>query len=97
MLSKEEILRMLEQLREEIMEKYRVKRIGLFGSFIKGEQKEESDIDILVRFKEDADLFDLSGLSLFLEGKLNQRVDIVPEAALREELKEDILREVAYL
>ena len=97
MLSKEEILRMLEQLREEIMEKYRVKRIGLFGSFIKGQQKKESDIDILVGFKEDADLFDLLGLTLFLEEELNQKVDIVPEPALREELKEDILREVAYL
>ena len=97
MISKEEILKMLEQQREEIMEKYKVKRIGLFGSFIKGEQKKESDIDILVGFKEDADLFHLLGLSLFLEEKLNQKVDIVPEAALREELKEDILRGVAYL
>ncbi len=97
MISKEEVLRMLEQLREEIMEKYKVKRIGLFGSFIKGQQKKESDIDILVGFKEDADLFDLLGLTLFLEEELNQKVDIVPEPALREELKEDILREVVYL
>lgn len=62
MISKEEILRVLRQVREEVMKKYKVERIGLFGLFIKGEQKENSDIDILVEFKEDADLFDFFGL-----------------------------------
>lgn len=94
---KEEILEVLEQVREETMRRYKVKKIGLFGSFIKEKQKQNSDIDILVEFKEDADLFDLSGLALFLEGKLNQKVDIVPESALREELRESVLKEVAYL
>lgn len=97
MMSKEEILRLLEQVREEIMKKYKVKRLGLFGSFIKGEQKKGSDIDILVEFEENADLFDFLGLALFLEEKLNQKVDVVPERALREELKKSILKEVAYL
>ncbi|MEA3369519.1 MAG: nucleotidyltransferase family protein [Candidatus Ratteibacteria bacterium] len=97
MMSKEEILRLLEQVREEIMKKYKVKRLGLFGSFIKGEQKKGSDIDILVEFEENADLFDFLGLALFLEEKLNQKVDVVPERALREELKKSILKEAAYL
>lgn len=97
MKSKQEILRVLEQIREEIMRRYKVERVGLFGSFIKGEQKEGSDIDILVGFKEGADLFDFLGLALFLEGKLNQKVDVVSEAALREELRMPILREVAYV
>ncbi len=96
-MSKDEILRILEQLKGEVIKKYKVERIGLFGSIIKGEQREGSDIDILVKFKEGADLFDLLGLSLFLEEKLNQKVDVVPEAALREELKQSILKEVAYL
>lgn len=94
---KEEILEALEQVRDEITRRYKVKKIGLFGSFIKEKQKQNSDIDILVEFKEDADLFDFSGLALFLEGKLNQKVDIVPEAALREELRESVLKEAAYL
>lgn len=96
-MSKEEILGVLEQVREEIMKKYKLERIGLFGSFIKGEQKEGSDIDVLVEFKEDADLFDFLGVTLFLEERLNQKVDVVSKAALREELKQSILKEVAYL
>lgn len=94
---KEEILEALAQVRVEITRRYKVKKIGLFGSFIKEEQKQNSDIDILVEFREDADLFDFSGLALFLEGKLNQKVDIVPEAALRKELRKSVLKEVAYL
>ena len=97
MMSKEEILRMLGQLKEEIKGRYKVERIGLFGSFVKEAQKKGSDIDILAEFKEDADLFDLLGLALFLEGKLNQKVDVVSEDALRKELKKSIMKEVAYL
>ncbi len=97
MMSKEKILRILKQLKEEIVDKYKIERIGLFGSFIKGDQKENSDIDILVEFREEADLFDFLGLGLFLEERLKQKVDVVSKAALREELREAVLREVAYL
>lgn len=97
MKSKRKILKILEQLKEEIMRRYKVKKIGLFGSFIKGEQKKDSDVDVLVTFEESADLFDLLGLNLFLEEKLNQKVDVVPEAALRDELRQSILKEVAYI
>ena len=97
MLSKEEILKILEQLKEEMVDKYKIERIGLFGSFIKGDQKENSDIDILVEFGKEADLFDFLGLSLFLEEALKQKVDVVSKASLREELRESVLKEVAYL
>ncbi len=97
MISKEEILRILEQLKEEMVDKYKIERIGLFGSFIKGGQKENSDIDILVEFGKEADLFDFLGLSLFLEERLKQKVDVVSKASLREELRETVLKEVAYL
>lgn len=97
MMPKNQILLRLEELRNEIMERYKVEKIGLFGSFIKGEQKEDSDIDILAWFKEDADLFDLLGLNLFLEEKLAQKVDVVSGSGLRKELKKSILKEVAYI
>jgi hypothetical protein len=96
MKNKDEILKILEELREEIRKKYKVKAIGVFGSIIRGEQKETSDIDVLVDFEDDADLFDLTGLALFLEEKLNQKVDVVSKRALREEIKEGILKEVTY-
>lgn len=96
MKNKDEILKTLEGLREELRKKYKVKAIGVFGSVIREEQKETSDIDVLVDFEDDADLFDLTGLALFLEEKLNQKVDVVSKRALREEIKEGILKEVTY-
>jgi len=96
-IAKQEILRILEQLREEIMQSYKVKRIGLFGSVVKGEQRKGSDIDILVEFKDDADLFDFLGLTLFLEERLKQKVDVVPKEDLRQEIRGTVLKEVVYL
>jgi len=97
MKNKDEILKTLEKLREEIRRKYKVKAIGVFGSIIRDEQKETSDIDVLVDFEDDADLFDLVGLSLFLEEKLKQKVDVVSKRALREEIRDTVLKETAYL
>lgn len=94
---KEEILKKLGQLKPEIRANYKVKEIGLFGSFFRGEQGEKSDIDVLVDFDDDADLLDLSGLAIFLEEKLSRKVDVVPKRALRSELRESILREVSPL
>ena len=94
--NKEEILSILKNLKSEIKTKYRVKNLGLFGSYVKKEQKETSDIDILVEFEEDADLFHLTGLSLFLEENFNIKVDVVSKSALRKELRENILQEVIY-
>jgi predicted nucleotidyltransferase len=94
---KERILEKLRGLERQIKANYKVKEIGVFGSFIRGDEGEKSDIDILVEFEEDADLFDLSGLALLLEEKLRRKVDVVPKNALREELRESVLREVATL
>jgi len=96
MIRKEDILKTLKKFKQEVKKKYKVRELGLFGSYINEKQKESSDIDILVEFDEKADLFDLIRLSLFLEEKLNKKVDIVPKSALREEIKENILQKVIY-
>lgn len=90
----EKIVKSIKNLEGEIRRDYKAKIVGLFGSYVRGEQKERSDVDILVRFFEGATLFDFVGLAEFLEEKLNVKVDIVSERALRPELKEQILREV---
>ncbi len=97
MKAKEEILKMLAELKPELQSRYKVKEIGVFGSLIRGEQTEASDVDLLADFSEDADLFDLVGLSLFLEEKLHCKVDVVSKRALRPELRDLILREVAAI
>lgn len=88
------ILATLKELKPVIASRYKVKEIGLFGSFARREQNATSDIDLLVEFEEGADLFDLVGLTNYLEEALQQKVDIVPKRALRAELRESVLREV---
>jgi len=80
-----------------LQDKYAVKEIGLFGSYLKEEQKPTSDIDVLVDFEDGADLISLVGLAMFLEEKLGIKVDVVSKRALRKELKEQILKEVVSL
>jgi predicted nucleotidyltransferase len=93
--TKKDILAALREMRDMIKTRYKVKEIGIFGSVVRDEQRTASDIDILVEFDDGADLFDLVGLSLFLEEKLQRKVDIVPKRALRPELREAVLKEVA--
>ena len=90
----DEIKEILREHKDAIEKEFKAEIIGVFGSYVRGEEKLESDIDILVRFKEGATLFDLVGLAEFLEEKLGIRADVVSERALRPELKEQILKEV---
>lgn len=76
---------------------YKAEIKGIFGSYVTGKMKTSSDIDILVDFYKGADIFDLVGLSLFLEAKLKHKVDIVPQASLRREIKETVLKETFYI
>ncbi len=92
-----ELKPLLESLKEVVKERYKAEILGIFGSYSRGEEREQSDLDILVRFEEDADLIHFIGLSLFLEEKLSLKVDVVPYDAIRKELKDIILRETVYL
>ncbi|MDI6810290.1 MAG: nucleotidyltransferase family protein [archaeon] len=93
----ERIITILQSLEEQIKKDYKAEIMGVFGSYVRGEQKVSSDVDILVNFHEGATLFDLVGLADFLEEKLDVKVDIVSERAIREELKEQILKEVVMV
>lgn len=80
------------------MEKrYKVKEIGIFGSYLRGENKRGSDVDILVEFNEIPDLFKFINLENYLKNILKRKVDLVRREAVRKELKEYILNEVSYL
>lgn len=95
-LTKDEILRKLEENKKQIKE-FGVKRTGLFGSYVRGEQKGKSDIDILVEFEEGKITFDnYMHLKFFLEDLLGYRVDLVIIDDLKPQLKPYILKEVEY-
>lgn len=91
------IIETLRELKDEIRQKYKAEIKAIFGSYVRGEQKESSDLDILVMFFKGATLFDFVGLADYVEEKLKLKVDIVPIDTIREEIKEDISKEAVYL
>lgn len=92
-----EIILKLSALKADVNVKFKAELRGIFGSFVRSEENPDSDIDILVEFSPGASLFDMAGLSLFLEEKLQRNVDVVPESGIRQELKQNILQEVVRL
>ena len=97
-LTDKEIIRLLRE-RSDVLRKYKVRKIGLFGSYVRGEQKIRSDVDILVEFNEE----DIPGLYKFIEFEhyiekiIRKKVDLVRRGAIRSELKDIILDEVIYI
>jgi uncharacterized protein len=89
-----EILRNKE---EAIKQQFGVKSLGIFGSCARGEERADSDIDILVEFVEGAKTFDqFMDLKFFLEDLFGRKVDLVTVDALRPQLREGILKDVMY-
>ena len=76
-----------------ILRRYGVKRVGLFGSCVKGEMREDSDIDILVEIEKDISLLDFIGLKLEIEDALGRKVDLVEYDTIKPLLREKILKE----
>ena len=76
----------------------KVKRIGLFGSYVKNEQTAESDIDLVVEFEKGKKTFDnYMELKFFLEDLLECKVDLVIAEAIKPDLKPYIMEDVKYL
>lgn len=90
----------LEKIREhsiELQNGYHVAKLGVFGSFARGEATEASDVDILVEFDETVDLFHFVRLQRYLSEILGKEVDLVTPDALKPLIKEQVLRDVLYL
>ena len=76
-----------------VLKNFNVKKAGIFGSYARGEQKRNSDIDLLIEINNGADLFDLIRLKANLEKETKKRVDLVEYNLIRKELKKKILNE----
>lgn len=95
--SLEEVKAILKKHKEEVVQKYRVSEIGIFGSFVRGEQRKRSDVDILVDFFEVPDLLRFIELERYLRRLLGKKVDLVDKQGIRPQLKDIILRDVVYI
>jgi uncharacterized protein len=94
-----QIKKRLAQLKPTLEEKFQMETIGVFGSYARGQQTMESDVDVLVEFAADAHvgLFKYVDLELFLSEQLGVKVDLVAKGGLKPSLKDRILSEVVYV
>ncbi len=92
-----DLLSKLEENLPRLRKEYGVKSLGLFGSYLRGEQKSDSDVDILVDFEEPIGLLKFLNLELHLTELLGIKVDLVMKAALKPGIGKHILSEVAYI
>lgn len=81
----------------DILKPFQPIRIGVFGSYSRGEMKKDSDIDILYSFQKKISLFDLVGLKLELEDALHRKVDLVSEKGINKYIKPYILKDLKII
>ena len=89
--------KILRQYLPELSKKYSISYLGIFGSYVRGEQKEDSDLDVLVEFSKTPDLFEFIGLKQDLSDMLGVKVDLVMKSSLKPTIGERILEEVMQL
>lgn len=96
MITKTDILSKLKELKPELRKNYSVREIGLFGSFSDDSYTEESDIDILVELDRPIG-WKIFTLEIYLEKIFGRKIDLVTKNALKEQIKDNILKQVNYV
>lgn len=91
-----ELREIIKQHREELEQKFKVKSIAIFGSYARGEQNKESDVDILVEFKEPVGFLFIH-LADFLEKILKVKVDLITRDAIKPNRKKYIMEDLTYV
>ncbi len=96
MISKNDILSKLTELKTLLYKDYAIKKIGLFGSFSNDTYTEKSDIDILIELEKPIG-WKFFSLELYLEKIFNRKIDLVTKNALKKQIKDSILKQVNYV
>lgn len=91
--SLEKILEVLRQHVPMLAERYAVDTLEVFGSYVRSEQDEDSDLDILISFEEDPSLLTFIAIENYLSDLLGIRVDLVMKDSLKPKIGQQILRE----
>ena len=95
--SLEEIKEIIERHRPELKRRFHVEKIGVFGSYARGDQKKGSDVDFLVSFDKAINYIELAGLKIYIEEITGLESDVVPFHNLRPEFRENVYKEVIYI
>ncbi len=93
----EEVKEWLLLNKSALQERYQVRELGIFGSYVRREQTETSDVDVLVEFSETPSLLKFINLENYLSDGLGVKVDLVHKGGLKPRIGERILAEVVYL
>jgi len=88
-----EVKEVIRRHSDILAERYGISVVGIFGSYVRSEEKAGSDIDLLAEILKPISLLELVGAELYLSEVLSLKVDLVPKRSLREELRETILKE----
>lgn len=97
MRSLDDVLSRLRALQPDLRRRYPIRSMGVFGSYVRGEQREDSDVDVLVELGEGMDLIAYAGLQLELSDALGIPVDLVEREALKPRLASRVLSELVSL
>ncbi|MBU1092781.1 nucleotidyltransferase family protein [Patescibacteria group bacterium] len=90
-------IKIINQNLNSLKNDYGVKKIGIFGSFVNGKPRKDSDIDVLVEFSQPVDFFDFLDLEDYLSKILKRKVDLATKNALKPIIKKRILKQVIYV
>lgn len=93
----DEIREILSQSKPIVQEKYKLKEIGIFGSYVRGEQNEDSDLDVLIDFEQAPTLLKFIELENYFSDTIGVKVDLVMKRVLKPRIGKNILAEVIYL
>ena len=91
------ILDELRRLQPELKKRYPINEMGVFGSYVRGEQREDSDLDVLVDLGDGMTLIDLAGLELEISDALGLKVDLAMKDALKPRIGKRIFAEAVML
>jgi len=95
----DEITKNLELHKEELKQRYGIKELGIFGSYVRGEERKDSDLDLLAEFEDGAKigLLEFIRVENYLSDLLGVKVELVEKSALKPRIGRHILKEVVYL
>lgn len=93
----ESVIDKLRSMHGQLNKDFGISKIGIFGSYVRGDYNKNSDLDLLVEFDRPTNLFEFSRLKRFLTNQLGIQVDLVTPGALKPLIKDKILESVAYI
>jgi hypothetical protein len=95
-MTREDIKKLLRE-NADMLKKYKVNKLGIFGSYVKGKARKRSDVDLLVDFEENIDLFEFIHLVDDIQAILKIKVDLATPDAIKPYIRSKVMSEVEWI